>query len=103
MKKLLLLVLLFFAVSNVFGLSEFKEYGLSNAVAVTASDTTTYTPPIRRLFFSATAAQTLKVDMAETGTAITFTFGAAGTYVLPISVKKVYSTGTNVTGIVGLY
>lgn len=102
MKKLTFLLLLLTSVA-VFGLTEVKEYGLGNATAVTASDTTTYTPPLRRLFFSATAAQTLKVDMAETGTAITFTFGAAGTYVLPIQVKKVYSTGTTVTGIVGLY
>jgi hypothetical protein len=102
MKKLLF-VLLFLSAVTAFGLTEMKEYGLSNATAVTASDTTTYNPPLRRIFLSATAAQTLKVDMAETGTAITFTFGAAGTYVLPIQVKKVYSTGTTVTGIVGLY
>lgn len=103
MKKLLFVLLLFSATVTAFGLSEFTEYGLGRAVAVTASDTTTYNPPLRKLFFSATAAQTLKVDMAETGTAITFTFGAAGTYVLPVQVKKVYSTGTSVTGIVGLY
>jgi hypothetical protein len=102
MKKLIF-ILFCCAATTAFGLTESKTYGLPNATAVTISDTTTYSPPLRSLFLSATAAQTLKVDMAETGTAVTFTFGAAGTYVLPISVRKVYSTGTTVTGIVGLY
>lgn len=102
MKKLLFGLLLLS--TTAFGdMGQYQQYGLSRAAAVTTSDTTTYNPPLRVLFLSATAAQTLKVDMAETGTAITFTFGAAGTFVLPIAVKKVYSTGTSVTGIVGLY
>lgn len=102
MKKLILL-LSFVTMTAFAGLDQVQEYGLSRAVAVTKSDSTTYSPPIRILFFSATAGQTIKVDMADTGTAILFTYGAAGTYILPAAVRKVYSTDTSVTGIVGLY
>lgn len=45
-------------------------------------------------------AGTLKVDMVGSGT-LTFTM-TAGEW-LPICVKKVYSTGTTATGIVGFY
>lgn len=102
MKKILLIVVPFVLFSLAcFGLEPYQQYGLPSSVVVNKSDVTTYRPPIRALFFSATAAQTLKVDMAGSGTGITLTFGAAGTYFLPISVVKVYSTGTTVTGIVG--
>jgi hypothetical protein len=84
-------------------MDQIQQYGLSNAVAVTPSDTAKFSPPLRSLFFTATAAQTLKVDMAGTGIGITFTIGGAGTYILPVAVIRVYATGTSVTGIVGLY
>jgi len=47
--------------------------------------------------------QTVKVDMLETGTGITFTLSAPGVYILAISVKRVYSTGTTAPTIVGLW
>jgi hypothetical protein len=103
MKKLICFIAFVLCTTVFAGLDQVQEYGLSNAVAVTASDTTTYNPPLRVICFNATAAQTLKVDMAGTGTAITFTFGTAGTYERKIAVKKIYSTGTTVTQIVGLY
>lgn len=42
----------------------------------------------------------VKVDMAESGTAVTFVGVAAG--ILPISVRRVYDTDTTATDIVGL-
>lgn len=103
MKYLLRLILLFCVVTfTAFGLEQTQDYGLPNAIVVNKSDTTTYNPPLRKLFFSATAAQTITVGMAGNGASILFTYGTAGSYILPVSVIKVYSSGTTVTGIVGL-
>lgn len=103
MKLFLRFTLLFCLVTfTAFGLEETFDYGLPNAIVVNKSDTTTYNPPLRKLFFSATAAQTITVGMAGNGASILFTYGTAGSYILPISVTKVYSSGTTVTGIVGL-
>lgn len=44
----------------------------------------------------------LKVDMQDAGTAVTFVGLAAG-IVHPISIKKVYASGTTATNIVGVY
>jgi hypothetical protein len=72
----------------------------TTAVAITPADGTPITAS-RALFFSATAAQTLRVTMAGGGVA-NFTFGAAGSYVFPVSVTTVEATGTTVTGILSL-
>lgn len=102
MKKLISIVVPFVLFAFIcFGVEPYNQYGLPSAITVLKSDTTTYRPPLRAVFFSATAAQTLTVDMAGSGTGILLTFGAAGTYFLPISVTKIYSSGTTVTGIVG--
>ncbi len=101
MKKLIALLLFVSFVAVCFGVDP-APYGLPSAWAVTKSDTTFYSPPLRALFFNATAAQTLTVDMASGETDILFTYAVAGSYILPVSVVKVKSTGTNVTGIVGL-
>lgn len=103
MKYLLRTALLLCLVgATAFGLDQNQDIGLPNAIVVNKSDTTTYNPPIRKLFFSATAAQTITVGMAGNGASILYTYGTAGVYILPVSVIKVYSTGTTVTGIVGL-
>jgi hypothetical protein len=70
-----------------------------SAEAVTPSNSTVL-KPTRGLFVG--GAGPVKVDMADTGTAITFAGVAAGT-LLPIQVVKVYSTGTDATDIVALY
>lgn len=101
MKKLLC-GLLFVAFAAVALGVDPAPYGLPSAWAVTKSDTTFYSPPLRVLFFNATAAQTLTVDMASGETNILFTYAVAGSYILPVSVVKVKSTGTTVTEIVGL-
>lgn len=70
-----------------------------SAEAVTKSDSTAL-KPTRALFVG--GAGSVKVDMADTGTAVTFTGVQAGT-LLPIQVVKVYSTDTTATDIVALY
>ena len=70
-----------------------------SAAAVTPSDSTTLLPT-RALFIG--GAGNVKVDMADTGTAVTFTNVQAGT-ILPIQVVKVYSTDTTATDIVALF
>lgn len=70
-----------------------------SAEAVTASDSTAL-KPTRALFIG--GAGNVKVDMADTGTAVTFTGVQAGA-LLPIQVVKVYSTDTTATDIVALY
>lgn len=102
MKKLLYLFLFVSFTAFCFGVGPYSPYGLPSAYPVTKSDTTFYNPPLRVLFFNATAAQTLTVDMASGETNILFTYAVAGSYTLPVSVVKVKSTGTSVTGIVGL-
>lgn len=80
-----------------------NELSYREALAVTPADGADLAvAPTRALFFSATAAQTLRVTTAG-GTTANFTFGAAGTYVFKLSVNRVHSTGTTVTGILALY
>jgi len=66
--------------------------------AVTASDTADITPT-RGVYIG--GAGDLKVDTAG-GTTITLSATAAGS-ILPISVKRIYATGTTATNIVALY
>ena len=69
-----------------------------DAAAVTPSDSADIRPT-RGLFVG--AAGNIKVDMAL-GTTLTFTGVQAGS-ILPIQVKRVYSTDTTATDIVALY
>ena len=70
-----------------------------SAAAVTPSDGSDLPiTPTRALYIGNTGA--LKVDMAD-GSTVTFANCPAG--VLPISVKRVYSTGTAATNIAALY
>jgi hypothetical protein len=69
-----------------------------DAAAVTPSDSVDIRPT-RSLFVG--VAGNIKVDMAL-GTTLTFTNVLAGS-ILPVQVKRVYSTGTTATSIVALY
>ena len=69
------------------------------ANAVTKSDSTTFNPT-RGVYVG--GAGNIKVDMAYSGTAITFTGVLAGSF-LPIQVTRIYSTGTTATDMVALY
>lgn len=60
----------------------------------------TLATPSRGLYVGVTG--DVKVDMATTGTAITFP-NMAGGMVHPISVKKVYQIGTAATGLRSVY
>ena len=66
--------------------------------AVTASNTANINPT-RGVYIG--GAGDLKVDTAG-GTTITLSATAAGS-ILPISVKRIYATGTTATNIVALY
>jgi len=67
--------------------------------AVTPSDSTTYDPPLRALFVG--GAGNLAVIAEDDAAAVTMTGVPAGSLV-PVMVKKVMSTSTTATNIVGL-
>jgi hypothetical protein len=69
-----------------------------SAASVTVSDTARI-DPTRGLYVG--GAGNIKVDMQGGGT-VTF-FAAASSAILPISVTRVYSTGTTATNIIALY
>lgn len=71
----------------------------ANAAAVTPNDSADLTNVSRSLYVG--GAGDIKVDMADVGT-VTFTGVVAGS-ILPIRVKRVYSTGTTATTILVLY
>lgn len=66
-----------------------------NAMAVTPSDIVDL-PQVSYFGLFVTVTGNVKVDMAGSGTAITFT-GLAANTVLPIAARRVYSTGTTAT------
>ena len=70
-----------------------------DAAAVTPSDSGVISPVARGLYIGGAGA--VKVD-TEGGTAVTFSGATAGS-ILPVKVKRVYSTGTTATNIVALY
>jgi hypothetical protein len=70
----------------------------TRAVAITPSDSADIAVT-RGVYVGGSG--TLKVDMAD-GTTVTFTALAAGV-IHPIQVKRVYSTGTAATNILGIY
>lgn len=73
---------------------------ISQAASVTPNNGTTFTTQCRAIYIGTTG--TITVDVANGGTNLTFSGAAAGS-ILPVRVKKVYSTGTTATGIVCLY
>lgn len=70
-----------------------------NAVAVTKSDATVYSPPLSQLWVG--GAGDVAVVMVG-GQTVTFTAVPAGV-MLPVRVTKVKSTGTSATNIVGVW
>jgi hypothetical protein len=77
-----------------------KDSGYHDAVAVTPNDSTDLArTPTHAVFVG--GAGTLKVDMAG-GTTVTFS-GITANTLLPISVTRVYATGTSATLILALY
>ena len=82
--------------------SDIKAVTYESAIAVTASDTTDDpNGPFAGLYVGGqTGAQTLKVTTLR-GTTVTFASPALGT-VIPIAVRRVWSTGTTVTNVLGL-
>lgn len=74
--------------------------GCSNAVAIDVSSAdATLAPPSRCLYVG--TGGTVKVDMVGTGTGVSFTSVANGTY-LNVRASKIYHTGTNAAAIVSL-
>lgn len=72
----------------------------TSAVAITISDTTSYSPPFRGVYVGGTG--NLAVLMAGDTVAVTFQAVPAGS-LLPICVSKILSTGTTATLIVGVF
>lgn len=72
----------------------------TSAVAVTPHDTNDLTTTTRGLYVGVTG--DVKVDMADTGTAVVFTAMAAGV-IHPLRVTRVYSTDTTATNMVAVY
>jgi hypothetical protein len=72
----------------------------ANALTITGNDTTDLAHAVNAIYVG--GAGSVKVDMAGSGTAITFTGVPVGT-TLYISAKRVYLTGTTATNLIGLY
>lgn len=72
----------------------------SNLAAVTPNDSSDLTIHSRALWVG--GAGNIKVDMVGIGTAITLSGIPAGT-LLPIRVKRVYSTDTSATNIISIW
>lgn len=70
------------------------------AVAITPSDSTEYNPPLRSVYIG--GAGNLAVVLAEDSSAVTFTGLTVGIW-HPMEVKKVMSTSTTATAVVGGY
>ena len=72
----------------------------TNVVVVGLTQTQTFTPPLKAIYCGTSA--NVKVDMAGTGTGITFIGVAKGQW-LAIRVNKIYTTGTTVQRLIGAY
>jgi hypothetical protein len=76
------------------------NFPATNLVAITKSDSTTYSPVLRGVYVG--GAGDVAIIAAEDSAAVTFTGVPAGT-ILPVFALKVMSTGTTATNLVGLY
>lgn len=72
---------------------------LGNAFAITKNDSTNLAHTTRGLYVGASG--DVKIDTSR-GDTVTLVGLAAGV-IHPIAAKKVYSTGTSATGIIGFY
>lgn len=79
---------------------QFKPNSFKGAVEITPNDSADLTDPVSALYIGGSGTGGLKVDMAS-GETVTFA-GLTANTVLHIAVKRVYSTGTGVTSIIGL-
>lgn len=70
----------------------------NDAVTVTKSDATVYTPPLRGIWVGGVGDLTV---VTQDGSTVTFSAVAAGT-LIPIAATKVMSTGTTASNITGL-
>lgn len=71
----------------------------NGAAAITPSNTTDLTVYARGIYVG--VGGNITVDMTDSGTNITFLAVPQGT-ILPVQVKRVYSTGTTATNLVAL-
>lgn len=71
-----------------------------SAAAVTPHNTNALSATSRALYIG--GAGDIKIDLADSGSAITFVGVPAGT-ILPVQATRVYSTGTTATSIVALF
>lgn len=72
---------------------------LENLVAITKSDATVYSPPLRALYVGGSGNVKIKDAVGNIVTLV----GLAAGVVHPIRATMVYSTDTTATGIVGAY
>ena len=77
-----------------------KKDNYTDAVAITPSDSADLTDSVSALYIGGSGTGALRVDTLS-GTTVNFAGLTAGT-VLELAVKKVHSTGTGVTAIIGL-
>jgi len=75
-------------------------FGGDNAITVTPSNTVDLGVLAKRFYVGGTGA--IKVDTAN-GVTITFTAVPVGVFDTGCRIKKVYSTGTTATNIIGIY
>jgi hypothetical protein len=105
MKKLILLLVLAFATTATAQveqeiLAQTRAYQF--AAAITPSDSTDLPQVTKAIYIgTATAGQTIKVDMERGGT-VTLSNVAQGT-ILKIAAKRVYTTGTTATNLISFY
>jgi len=74
--------------------------GFGNMVAITKSDSTVYSPPLQAIYVG--GAGDVAVLPAYSGSAVTFTAPPVGT-VLRVVAKKVMSTNTSATLLIGMW
>ncbi len=78
--------------------ANYRLFAPANSVAVTPNDTGDHD----YLGLYVGTGGDVKVDMRDTGTAVTFSSVPDGTF-LPVQVSRVYSTDTTASNIVGLW
>lgn len=73
---------------------------ISSAATITPNNGTTFSTRCRAVYIG--GAGNITVDVADGGTNLAFNGVVAGS-ILPVRVKRVYSTGTTATGLLCLY
>lgn len=73
----------------------------THGVAITKSDSTTYNPPLKKLWVG--GAGNVAVLLSGDSAAVTLTGATAGQWIEGLSISKVMSTNTTATLIVGFW